>query len=592
MPTVVNIAQLAQQDIYFELANLDQHPIPSAEYQNKKDILSNLRAETEQMLKQNAPSEKKRGTAINPEVVRGFAANNTSSTPADNDIAVSNDLKIVSVVNSNMRVLDDTGKNLHSISLTNLCAAVGNYQYTSDPRVLYDPTSDRFVIVFFSGAISYQSTIIIGFTQTNDPAGNWNFYTINGNPFNDSTWSDYPIIALSDKDLFITFNLVKDNVGWQTGFKQSVIWQIKKSDGYNGAALNYHLWSNINYNNTPLRNICPAKYQTNAPGNKMYFVTLRNVAMSNDSLFLTEITDSYESGNATINLRLLQTPIQYGFPPNARQKAASNGVPQELMTNDGRVLAAIYENDYVHFGSNSINPMYNNAGVMLGTIKNVSSTNPTVVADILSSATFEYGYPSMTYVGQSPNDHKVLYSFSHCITDSFPGNSVVYKNAQDEFSDIIHVKYGEGIINRLASNTERWGDYSGIQKLYNNPNRVYMSNSWGKNNLMLTWITELAIKEWPVAVAEVSSEKFSSSIYPNPSSGQRVTMRFMLSENTFCHIDIVDMQGKIVKTLLRDFVKKGTNEISFDPANLPKGIYQVIVNDGIKNVMNEKLVVN
>jgi hypothetical protein len=52
------------------------------------------------------------------------------------------------------------------------------------------------------------------------------------------------------------------------------------------------------------------------------------------------------------------------------------------MTNDARVLAAIYENGYVHFGSNTVNPAYMNAGVYLGTIKNISEANPVITADI------------------------------------------------------------------------------------------------------------------------------------------------------------------------------------------------------------------
>jgi len=76
-------------------------------------------------------------------------------------------------------------------------------------------------------------------------------------------------------------------VSWTVGFKQSVIWQIDKQNGYNGMPLQYTLWSDIKYNGVPLRNICPAKYQTTNMGTNMYFLTLRNVASSNDSIFLT-----------------------------------------------------------------------------------------------------------------------------------------------------------------------------------------------------------------------------------------------------------------------------------------------------------------
>jgi hypothetical protein len=105
--------------------------------------------------------------------------------------------------------------------------------------------------LLFGSSVSYESEILVGFSQTNDPAGNWNVYTLNGNSFNDSTWSDYPIISLSDKDLFMTFNQVKDNVSWTVGFRQSVIWQINKQDGYAGTPLQYNLWDSIQYNGVP-----------------------------------------------------------------------------------------------------------------------------------------------------------------------------------------------------------------------------------------------------------------------------------------------------------------------------------------------------
>ena len=81
-------------------------------------------------------------------------------------------------------------------------------------------------------------------------------------------------------------------------------------------------------------------------GTNMYFLTLRNVASSNDSIFLTEITDSYQSGNAQITQKVVTSPVAYGFPPNAVQKLYGTA-QQYLMTNDARVLAAIYENNYI-----------------------------------------------------------------------------------------------------------------------------------------------------------------------------------------------------------------------------------------------------
>ncbi|HOZ52475.1 MAG TPA: T9SS type A sorting domain-containing protein [Chitinophagaceae bacterium] len=584
----INFSDPKIKDFDIHLIQLDQHPIPSAEYGNKKEELNKLRALKKNQTKPLELQKKTRGAATNPFIFKGAQGNTSNSIPNDNDIAVSNDGKVVSVVNSNMRIYDDTLKAIFNKTLTSLVSSIGVYSWISDPRIIYDPASDRFSLVCFSGNLSYESTIIVGFTQTNDPTGVWNFYTLNGNSFNDSTWSDYPIISISDKDLFITFNQVKDNVSWTVGFKQSVIWQIDKQTGYSGVPLQYTLWSDIKYNGTPLRNICPAKNQSSVMDNKMYFLTLRNVDASNDSIFLTEINDSHISGNAQISQRVLKSPTPYGFPPNAVQKYYT-GAQQYLMTNDARVLAAIYENDYIHFGSNTVNPTYMNAGVYLGTIKNVSSTTPIVTADILSNDTIEYGYPSMTYMGNYPAEHKILYTFSHCYVDSFPGTSVVYKDMMGNYSDIIPTKNGTSNINVLTDSVERWGDYTNIQRKYNNNERAYLSGSWGKSSGVNCWVTIVDNKDFSVSTNDIKNE-FSNSVYPNPMQ-DHFSVQFELAKANKVRFEILDMNGRIVSLLLDTYTQTGKNEFSFLTSPLVSGHYILQISTKEEVLSSQKILV-
>jgi hypothetical protein len=587
-PVVLNVSDQRIPDLQPNLIHLDQYPLPASEYANRKELLNQQRNDYEAQKKSNPQAMKKRGLAPNPYIVKGIQGNTANGTPNDNDIAVSNAGKVVSVVNSNMRVYDDTGGIIVSKSLTNLVAGAGNYSWISDPRVLYDPTADRFVLVCFSGNLSTESVILVGFSQTPEPEGNWNFYALNGSPFPDSTWSDYPIIALSDKDLFMTFNLVKDNISWTVGFKQSVIWQIDKQTGYSGNPLQYTLWSDIKHNGIYNRNICPVKYQTSTMGNNMHFLTLRNVAASNDSIFLTEITDSYTSGNAALVQRVITTPKSYGFPPNARQKKVG-GVNHYLMTNDARVLAAIYENDHIHFGSNTVNTQFMNAGVYLGTIANVSSTTPTVTAEIFSDATMEYGYPSMTWMGTGTNDHKVLYTFSHCITDSFPGTSILYKDANGNYSDIIAVKNGTSIINVLVDTNDRWGDYTNIQRQYNTSNRAYLSGSWGKSTTMNSWVSIVDHTDYPTSVVDVKEDVVD--VFPNPVSDKRFTIRFELNESKKVKFELYDVNGRLVQKILDTRLKKGTHAFSVETAALTPGIYFLKLFDEKQLFQTEKLIV-
>lgn len=578
-------------DYFASLIHLDQHPLPAAEYGYKKTALNEARARWEAGNPNRFNTNSKpTATAPDPSIWKSFAGNSANGVPNDNDIAISNNGTVVSVVNSNMRVLDDTGKVLSTISVSSFFSSLGAFNYVSDPRVLYDPVHDRFILVCFSGALSTSSTILVAFSQTNDPLGTWNAYTLNGNSFNDTTWSDYPIIAINDKDLFLTFNQVKDNVSWTIGFKQSVIWQINKADGYNAQPLNYTLWDSLMWGNTMLRNICPAKNQSTTPSNNMYFLTVRNVASTNDSLFLTEITNSQISGQATLVKRLLQTPIQYGFPPNARERKSSSGQQQYLMTNDARVLAAVYENNQVHFGMNTLNPQFMNAGVLLGTIEQVSAATPVVKAQIFSTATQEFGYPSMAYMGTSANDHRLLYTFSHCYTDSFPGTSVLYRNSNGDFSNIIGVKDGSSIINQLADSNDRWGDYTNIQRVYNKPGRAYLAGSYGRLNIANTWIAAVDVNEWPNQINDVASTISGAEIFPNPLVDQRFTLRFNNGSTRFLQFYLMDATGK-EQPLMRNTVKAGLNEFSFYVGNLPTGIYflNIYANEG--KIISQRVVV-
>lgn len=560
------------------VVHLDQHPLPAAEYGGKKQIVQARR----KLAGSYKKSYKTLGEAPNPAFLDGWVANYSGGVPMDNDVAVSNNGTIISAVNANLLVYDSTGNVLLQTDINKMDSISRQFARISDPRLLYDPSLDRFILVCFSGSISYESNIIIGFSTTNNPKDDWNFYTLPGDPFQDSTWSDYPIISISDKDVFMTWNQIKDNVGWENGFIQSVIYQIKKEDGMSGNALNYTLWDSLNFNGTPYRNICPAKYQQTDMGDEMYFLSVRNVDLTNDSVFVLHIDDSYESGQAKLTQRVLKSPVAYGFPPNPPM---SNG--NELMTNDGRVLAAIYENDHLHFGANSVNTEYNNAGVLLGEIKNVSSANPTIEAEIFSTDKIEYGYPSMTYMGTEPFDHRVMFTFGHCYTDSFPGVSMLYKNATGEFSEITVVNEGNSAINRLSGNLERWGDYSGIQKLYNQPNTAYLVGSVTRNNLYRAFVAKVQTTE---DRAEPLPKVEADKIYPNPVVDV-FTAVFELQQKEKLSFQLYNTMGQQVATLLEQECQPGRNEFSFDKGSLTTGQYIFVIASDNDKIMTKRLLV-
>ena len=164
----------------------------------------------------NATSAKISDEVPAPLLQTNFRGNSYfNGVPNDNDLAISHGGKIVSVVNSNIFFFEESGTPLGDLSLSAWAAPLGLTAVKYDPRVLYDPVHDRFILVCLNGFVDSTSAIIVGFSATNDPTGNWHLYALPGDPNGDSLWTDYPIVALNEHELFITGNLLQNDESWQ-----------------------------------------------------------------------------------------------------------------------------------------------------------------------------------------------------------------------------------------------------------------------------------------------------------------------------------------------------------------------------------------
>ncbi|MFN9582819.1 MAG: hypothetical protein ACK566_09170, partial [Bacteroidota bacterium] len=99
-----------------------------------------------------------------PELLRNFNGNVTQGTPNDNDMAINNSRRIISVVNTNMNVYNDSGTYLMGKTLSFFANKLGSLNRTYDPRVIYDPKKDRFILVFLQGTTSADTRIIVAFS--------------------------------------------------------------------------------------------------------------------------------------------------------------------------------------------------------------------------------------------------------------------------------------------------------------------------------------------------------------------------------------------------------------------------------------------
>jgi hypothetical protein len=549
--------------------------------------------EQKQKLKPSNAANKKSASQSNANVplkLSGFEGNlYDGSVPTDNDLAVSNGNMLVSVANSSIYIFDLNQDTLmKKISLEAFADTLGLPANMYDPRIKYDPKQDRFIMVWLSGSRSAVSDIIISFSETNNPLDNWFIYSLPGNPLNDTSWTDYPQIALTDDELFITGNLLQDKDSadtrpdaWKYYFRQSVIWQINKAEGFAGDSLKTKLHTGIRYQGNPVRYISPIQGGSTTYGPDIFFLSNKPFDIVNDTFFVLEITGKQSDINSQLLIEMHRSSQTYGVPPDGKQK--NNHF---LLTNDARVLSGFMENDKVHFVMNCVNPDTLRAAIYHGLIENVSG-NKTISGNIIGSEMLDYGYPNISYSGKYSGDEEAIISFNHTSVDSLAGVSAVFYNGTFlEYSERITLKEGESFVNVLSGANERWGDYSGSQRKYNEPGKVWVSGFFGSrrqlggpvfSNANYTWISSFKSPD-TASVAGISQKGNSLKMktYPNPTVNIFST-EFELSEDVIITISLINAEGKTVKTLFRDYAKKGLNKFSFSIAPLSDGLYKLII---------------
>ena len=521
----------------------------------------------------------------------GFEGNLFGGIPNDNDIAISNEGIIVSVSNSDMYVYDESGVVLLDVGLDEFADSLGLLANSYDPKVIYDPTEDKFIMVFLNGNSSTSTDIVVCFSQTNDPSQGWHVYSLPGNPFNNNAWSDFPMIAITEQDFFVTVNHINsDSVSWQTGFMQSVIWQVKKSDGYVGSVINTVVHGDVNFQGLPIRNLLPVKGGFDIKNHEMYFISNRNFDMANDTFFIVKITESIEQNeDPSFTVQSVLASQEYGMPPDAQQTSSTF-----LQTNDARPLSGIIENGVIHFVGNTVRLTSNKASVYHGKL-NTSESNWGVELEIFEDDDLEYGYPNLSFTGQSYFDEQLIISFNHISIDSFPGVSAIFFSEAEGYSERLHIVSGDSKVNLLPGSFERWGDYSGSQKKYNEPGTVWINGFMGsRNNLAFskdqhkTFIAKLISPDsLSTEIRQISS--LPSLLYPNPVVNQ-FYFQFEIQSDEYLVFELFDIQGKLIDKLLEEQLKKGAHEFLFMLDQLSQGAYTLQVSNSNKElIFTEKI---
>lgn len=542
-----------------------------------------------------ATAEKKTRTTA-PSIGKNFQGNQLISwTPTDNSMAISNSGYIVSCINWGIEFYDTAGNVLlfnqtwdGFINDTNLA------QPKFDPRVIYDNKNNRFIVVLLHGFSSSTNRILICFSKTDNPMDGWNLYSLSGNPYMDTAWTDYPTIGINDDDLFISGNRFGDPPSYS--WKGAYIYQISLDNGYAGSGLQYGLWNNIFApDGEDAYTIYPASDgMGNSLSEKMYFTHLRPDTGS--KVYVYTLTGKLQSPIKTFTAKQYTIP-HYEVCGNAFEKDPTTGNIDSLSTASAMIQNAYYNNKNIHF-TFSADISNGWCGIHYGRVK-LDSNKAIVKAYGLVGT--DMSYPAVAAFGRDSTDQSAVIAFLRSDSTITPECDVIGLDSKMIFSTHQTVKTGDTVVNILYPPAypimpERWGDYTGIARKFDKDTpEVWMAGAYGANTLPRrasygTWIAQLKNKSAPLFTPQTDKEKTSMMVYPNPAADLFV-IEFDAVQHAQIEVGLFDQQGKKIKTLFNDHIPESRCRLSFNKLLLPDGFYVVQVMQNGVLVQNEKLVV-
>jgi len=424
--------------------------------------------------------EERSVVGVEPIVLTTFEDVMDTGTPPDNDMAISDNGYIVSVVNSSISYFNDDGTVILSdFPFSNLVSGLGVSSFLFDPKVIYDPVADRFILVLLAGSTPNSSTVVVGFSVSENPSDGWNLYTFNGAAFA-GNWFDFPNIGVSAHDVVITGNLFSAN----DQFQQSLVMQIDKSDGYAGVDPDWEFFNNVsNGAGGNAFTIVPAAHGFDDEYGPGIFMVSNN-SFAGNQIYFYEITDSVNA-NQNINVFVINTPF-YDAPGNALQ-FNSNAT---IGTGGCRIRNAYYANGKVVFGFS-----YDGSGGYSAVrVHRLDVSSLSIQTANHSISQNDISYPTVIPFGLDSLTEDVMVGYLQTNSSIYPQIGAISLGDDNIFGPPIVVKVGESAITSLGSNdTQRWGDYSGGGRRHNATYRsAWFVGCYGQSGDYGNWIVELS----------------------------------------------------------------------------------------------------
>ncbi len=368
----------------------------------------------------------------------------------------------LTTTNSQVKIQTRAGGAVSAVTLNAFWTSVVSGG-TFDPRVHYDPYTNRWIVVSVSDANLTTSSILIAISKTSNPTGAWWTYKVlaDGTGVN---WLDFPDVGFNGKWITITGNLFAITGGTFNGAK---IYVFNKANLLSGAGAPY-----TSFIKTTSFTVCPAL---------TYDPTLQN-------MFMVESWDGTNAGGGLMELWKIsgavgsETMTSVGFPKSTgfnwlqqsfavtgptpgADFAPQTGIANLIQTNDDRVDQVVFINNKLWFShtvflpySTTVNPT--RASIQWWQIDTLATPIQIGTIDDPTNANF-FAFPTIT--PNSSDDALIGFSTMSAATHPSAAYSLrMHTDPVDSMRPFQVYRHGQNTYFKKFSGTrDRWGDYSG-----------------------------------------------------------------------------------------------------------------------------------
>jgi len=329
-----------------------------------------------------------------------------------------------------------------------------------DPRVLYDPDSQRWIAVAVTDRGTSVSSLLIAVSATSDPTGTWYLNQLDADSSN-TKWLDFPAVGFNKDKIVVTGTYI-DATGFNAG---SLLVVFDKASLYAGNIL----IQGFNYGTLNLAEasfgygLAPAAtYDTNQSA--VYLVRSVNGNLSNNGyLAIYTVGGSVTSPTVTTNAFPMTTAVWTNNPVASQINFGRQlGSTQRVHTGDDRIHSVVYRNGFLWCAHTIYLPASNPTRNAIQWWQLNPTNGSTIQRGRIEDTTGvkAYGYPSIAV----NKFRDVLIGYSTFSTNQYPSASYSFHACNDLTSTMQSeslLKAGEGPFYRTDSGgRNRWGDYS------------------------------------------------------------------------------------------------------------------------------------